>query len=125
MTRGGRQYGMVFVTAPTKDDAEKVAQHLLEKQLAACCNIYPVTSSYMWQGKNEKEGEYQLTIKTDLGRFDELEHEIISVHPYDVPEIIGIPIVAGHGAYMKWIGENVADGSKNIMPTRDSAIDVD
>ncbi len=99
---------VVFVTAPSHESAEQIAAPLLEKRLAACVNIVPgVRSHYLWQGKIAHDDEVLLVIKTHQARFSALEAEIKAVHPYEVPEIIALPIVAGSADYLAWIDDSV------------------
>ena len=77
---------------------------LIEAKLAACVNLLPIDSIYLWQGKIEQDSEYQLIIKTDLNKFEQLAEKIKTLHSYEVPEIIAIPIVAGSKTYLDWLG---------------------
>ena len=102
------EYLVVLCTCPTAGDADAVTTALLEQRLAACVNrVSGVRSMYRWQGKIEHDDEVLLVIKTSAERFDELEAAIRSVHPAEVPEIIGMPITAGSAAYLDWIAESV------------------
>lgn len=103
-------YGVVLVTAVSSEEAEKIAQNLIEHKLAACVNLFPIDSWYLWQGKINRDREYQLIIKTDLDKFTELERQIQTLHSYDVPEIIALPIVAGSKPYLDWLGSNLKPG---------------
>ena len=100
-------YGVVLVTAVSAEEAAKIAQNLIEQKLAACVNMFPLESWYLWQGEINHDREYQLIIKTDLDKFAELERQIKTLHSYEVPEIIALPIVAGSKPYLKWIAENL------------------
>lgn len=109
MEKGSPQleYGIVLVTAGSQQEAEAIACALVEAHLAACVNLTPVSSIYTWQGKVNRDEEFQLIIKTDLRQFEALETKIRELHSYELPEIIAIPIVAGSTAYLQWIGEQV------------------
>lgn len=100
-------YGVVLVTASSIEQAEAIAHSLIEQKLAACVNLLPVDSLYLWQGAVNRDREYQLIIKTDLRKFDELARQIKTLHSYEVPEIIALPIVAGSQSYLSWLGENL------------------
>ena len=100
-------YGVVLVTTASLAEAEKIAQNLVEQKLAACVNLFPVNSWYLWQGKINCDNEYQLIIKTDLDKFSELKRQIETLHSYDVPEIIALSIVGGSRSYLSWLGENL------------------
>src|SRR5687767_1920038 len=89
---------VVYVTAPDKV-APTIARHVVEKQLAACVNIVPVRSIYRWQGDLQDDVEALLIVKTTRARFDALREGILQVHPYEVPEIIALPIEAAHAPY--------------------------
>lgn len=99
-------YGIVLVTTPSLADAESIASILVEEKLAACVSIMPIRSVYTWQGEVHRNEEWQLIIKTNLDKFAELETRIKLIHPYEVPEIIALPIVNGHLPYLKWIAES-------------------
>lgn len=101
------QYCFVITTLPNSEAAEKISRTLVESQLAACVNIMDkVSSVYAWKGEIVQDKECMLFIKTKKTLFENLKEEILKHHPYDVPEIIAIPIVDGHSAYFDWI-ENV------------------
>ena len=98
---------VVLVTAPNSEEAESLAKLLLEKQLAACCNLLSgVRSLYRWEGKIADDQEVLLLIKTRADLFDRLKVAVLAVHSYSCPEIIALPVVAGHAPYLKWIDDN-------------------
>lgn len=105
---GTTRYAVVLVTASSRQEAEAIAQNLVESQLAACVNFMPVHSVYTWQGKVNSEEEWQLIVKTDLAHFSALEAKIRELHSYEVPEIIALPILAGSPPYLQWISDNVS-----------------
>ncbi|WP_076593052.1 divalent-cation tolerance protein CutA [Herminiimonas arsenitoxidans] len=95
---------LVCSNVPNIESAKKLAQHLLEQRLAACVNILPaVQSMYRWQGVIEEASEVTLHIKTTQARYTELEAAIKAAHPYDVPEIIAVPVVEGLSVYLDWV----------------------
>lgn len=100
-------YGVVMVTAASRDEAEAIAKNLVASKLAACVSIMPIRSIYTWQGQVHNEEEWQLLIKTDLAFFEILEAKIRELHSYKVPEIIALPIVTGSAPYLGWIAEQV------------------
>lgn len=101
-------YLVVLVTASSEEQARQIAGELLAKKLIACANLIPVRSMFIWQDQVQDETETLMIIKTTHAIFkDRLEAEIKKLHSYDVPEIIGIPIVIGSAEYLKWIGDNV------------------
>lgn len=101
------EYGIVWATAPSRTEAEAIAEALVESGLAACVSLSSTHSIYTWRGEIKKQEEWQLTIKTDLRQFDRLESTIKALHSYEVPEIIAIPIIAGSPPYLNWISESV------------------
>jgi periplasmic divalent cation tolerance protein len=96
---------VVYVTCP-ENDAARIARSIVERKLAACVNIVPtVRSIYRWQGVIEDQPESLLIMKTAQSRFDALRAGVIEVHPYEVPEVVALPIVAGHSPYLGWVRE--------------------
>lgn len=103
---------LVLTNLPDAEQARALAQTLVERRLAACVNIMPaVQSIYRWQGVVEQASEVSLIIKSTQARYAELEAAIVAAHPYDVPEIIALPIAAGLPAYLNWI---VAETGKEL-----------
>lgn len=95
---------LVLTNVPDIETAQAIAHTLVTRRLAACVNILPaVHSIYQWQGAVEEASEITVLIKTQQQRYAELEDAIRDMHPYDVPEIIVIPIVSGLAKYLKWI----------------------
>lgn len=100
---------VVLVTAPSEGVGKDLAAMLLRRRLAACVNIIPsVISVYTWEGETCVDDEVLLMIKTGRSALDELMSAIIADHPYDVPEVIALPITAGAEEYLKWLDEAVA-----------------
>ena len=98
------QYSLVLTTFPDQEQANAFAEQLILRQLAACVNILPeMTSVYFWKGQVEQGREYQLLIKTKTSRFEELSRYIVESHPYELPEIIEVPINNGLPEYLSWI----------------------
>jgi uncharacterized protein involved in tolerance to divalent cations len=96
---------MVQTTLDDEDKAEALASALLEQKLAACIQITPVQSRYLWRGVFMREKEYLLSIKARAADFDTIAAQIRAQHSYEVPEIIAVPILAGDPAYLDWIAE--------------------
>jgi len=99
------KYCLVMTTCPNHQEAEKLAQSLVENHLAACVQMTGITSYYEWQNKINKDEERLLLIKTLAERYDAIERFITRHHSYDVPEIIAMPIQNGSDAYLAWIDE--------------------
>jgi len=95
---------VVFVTTPTAERAAELARALVEERLAACGNVVPgLRSIYRWEGKVHDEGEALLVLKTTRARFESLRERVLALHPYEVPEVIALPIEAGSAPYLAWI----------------------
>jgi len=98
------EYCLVLCTCPDAATARALADALVADRQAACVNILPgLASVYPWEGKLETAAEQLLLIKAGSARFDELEAFIKARHPYQVPEIIAVPIVAGSADYLQWM----------------------
>lgn len=99
---------IVLCTVPDRETAEHIAANLVTEQLAACVNIVPgVTSVYRWKDSIEKDAELLLIIKTHSTVFATLTDRIKTLHPYELPEIIAVPITDGLPEYLDWIATSV------------------
>lgn len=99
-------YYIVFITAP-KERAFEIAQMMVREKVAACSNVVEnIASIYWWKGKVENDDEALIIAKTTSERFQDLLSKVKAVHPYEVPEIIAFPIVAGNPDYLKWIEDS-------------------
>ena len=106
--QNSNEHCLVLCTCPDQPSATSIAQTLINEQLAACVNIVPgIMSVYRWQGKIEKSSELLLLIKTKQTALPRIETTIIDRHPYELPEIISIPISNGLTDYLSWITDNV------------------
>jgi len=95
---------VVLTTTETREDAERIGRALVEQRLAACVQLVgPIRSIYRWQDAIETAEEWQLWIKTQPAVYDLLEQTIQAQHPYEVPEIIALPVTAGSTAYLRWL----------------------
>jgi len=100
-------YYVVLITVPV-DRGEELANFIIENKLGACVNVIPeVKSVYWWKGNIEKDKEALLVVKTSSEKFKELLEKVKGVHPYTVPEIIALPIVAGNPDYLNWIEDSL------------------
>ena len=95
---------LVITNLPDAPSAAQLAQQIIEARAAACVNqLSPCNSTYRWQGKIETATEITLLIKTTRAAYPRLEKLILAVHPYELPEIIAVPVTAGLPAYLNWI----------------------
>jgi len=95
---------LVLTNVPDRASAEKLADMLIEKQLAACVNILaPCRSVYRWKGAVQHDEEHPMLIKTTAARYAALEQALRAGHPYELPEIIAVPIERGLPAYLEWV----------------------
>ena len=100
---------LVLTNCPDDETAERIAASLVENRLAACVNaLAPVESTYRWQGKVEQAVEVPLLIKCTRERYAALEEAIRQLHPYTVPEIVAVPVVAGFAPYLRWVADETA-----------------
>ena len=100
---------VVMTMLPDEASARAVARAVLQARVAACVNrMPPVESEYWWKGKLDSAREWPLVIKTAREHYAELERVIRGAHPYDVPEIIALPVVAGLPAYLGWVASETA-----------------
>jgi periplasmic divalent cation tolerance protein len=103
----GPQNIVVYITAPSEEDAVMIARALVEQKLAACVNIVRnIRSIYSWQGKIEDDMEVLMIAKTQKKHFDALSEKVKELHSYDVPEIIAMPILKGSDDYLEWIKDS-------------------
>jgi periplasmic divalent cation tolerance protein len=109
----------VITTTETKADAQAIARTVVEKRLAGCVQIIgPITSTYRWQGEIETAEEWMCVIKSRRDLYKALEEAIREVHPYDVPEILAVPVVAGSKSYLDWLdGELKQPSSAKQAPS--------
>jgi periplasmic divalent cation tolerance protein len=100
-------YCVIMVTTSSHQEAETIAETLVESKLAACVQIFPIQSIYTWHELVHNEPEFQLLIKTHRRQFEAIEAKIRELHSYEVSEIIALPIIAGSQPYLSWINEQL------------------
>jgi len=105
----GGEVVVVLTNLPDLAAARKLAQLLVEQRLAACVNVLaPCSSVYRWQGRIETATEVPVLIKTVASRYSRVEAAIRANHPYELPEIVSVPVVAGLGEYLGWVAAESA-----------------
>ena len=98
---------LVLTTFADAETARQVARTLVEERLAACANLVPkIESIYRWQGKIESGAEVLVLFKTTQGRYQQFEQRLRALHPYEVPEIVALPLAGGFDPYLNWVVEN-------------------
>jgi periplasmic divalent cation tolerance protein len=99
---------VALTTVAKAEDAERIGLALVEQRLAACVNVVAgLTSIYLWKGKVEKDAERLLVMKTRRDRVPELKAALLELHPYELPELVVLPIEDAHAPYLAWIDECV------------------
>lgn len=100
---------VLLITLPDLELARDLARKLVEYKLVACAQIdSPITSIYSWDNKIEEDREYRIVLKTKAALFDSIEKLILDIHPYDVPQIVALPVTMGHQPYLKWIDDMIS-----------------
>jgi periplasmic divalent cation tolerance protein len=100
---------VVLTTTSTRDEADRIAAALVERQLAACVQIVgPIASVYRWQGQVEQSQEWFCLIKSDERHYPALEAAIIELHSYEVPEVLVLPVSGGSTRYLEWLSASLA-----------------
>lgn len=106
---------MVMTALDSEAAAEALALQLVEARLAACVQVMPVKSFYVWQGESRREAEYLLLVKTRAALYVQVETFILAHHPYDTPEILQLPVVAGSSAYLQWLAASTRDAGGQTL----------
>ena len=103
----GDEIALAFSTFPDVETARRIARELVAEKFAACANIIPrIESIYVWQEKLERGDETLVLFKTSAARSAAFQEKLKSLHPYEVPEIIFVPVTAGLPAYLRWVADN-------------------
>jgi len=113
MPADGAQILLVVSTFPDVQAARRLARILVERRLAACVNVLaPCTSVYRWQGGVQEAAEVPVLIKTTAERYAALESAVRALHPYELPEIVAVPVAVGLPGYLDWVaGETACSGT--------------
>jgi periplasmic divalent cation tolerance protein len=103
-----REYIQVVTTTEHREEAESIARALVEERLAACVQVIgPISSIYRWRGAIQSAQEWQCWIKSRRDLYDQIEETIRRLHPYEVPEILAVPVLAGSASYLTWLDDEV------------------
>ncbi len=99
---------VVLMTTGNREEADRIADLLVEKRLAACVQILPeIRSVYFWKNEIQRESEILLLAKSTKDRFQDLEREVRAIHSYETPEIVALEITDGSRPYLNWLSDNV------------------
>ena len=102
----------MLITCPDREVAERIARALLEERLAACVNITgPLSSLFWWEGRIDRAEEFLLLVKMRFNLLEKLIARVKELHPYEVPEVVALPIVGGSEDYLAWLGEETRPGA--------------
>lgn len=99
-------YCMILTTTDSQDESKRLAEFLLKEHLAACVQVFPINSTYHWDGELVSEPEWILFIKTRSDLFDRVERLVLAHHSYETPEIIQLPVMRGSADYLAWVSNN-------------------
>jgi periplasmic divalent cation tolerance protein len=101
---------LLLTTVPSPEVGERIGRALVEAGLAACVNVLPpMVSIYRWKGEVQQDAECQLVVKTVRARVDAVHSEIVEHHPYDLPEILVVPVEGGDPAYLAWVASESSE----------------
>lgn len=102
-------FSIVYITAGNMDEAKMIGRYLVEKRLAACANIFPISSIYRWKDNIEEAEEFVILAKTKSSRVKDIEKKVKEMHSYEVPCVVSFRITEGSADYLKWIDGSVRD----------------
>jgi len=106
MTVDPAEFTIVLVTVPDADTARRLARMLVDERLIACANVLgPIQSIYRWQGIVEEAAEHLLVLKARRADLAMLTARIEALHPYDTPEVLALPLIAGAQRYLTWLAD--------------------
>lgn len=96
---------LIFISFETKEHAEKFANHLIDKHLAACVSLIPIKSYYFWKGKKRTPNEYEAIVKAKKENFDKIQKAVEKLLPYEVPQLIAVEARKVNKKYLEWLQE--------------------
>ncbi len=100
-------FSIVYITAGSQKEAKNIGRKLIEEKLAACVNIFPITSIFRWKNEIEEANEFGIIVKTKTDKVKQIEKKIKEIHSYEVPCVISFKMDEGSEDYLKWIEESV------------------
>lgn len=102
-------FSIIYITAGDLEEARKIGKNLIEERLAACVNIFPITSIFRWKDAIDEANEFGMIVKTKTSRVKEIEEKVKELHSYEVPCVVTFDIVSGSAEYLEWIAGSVED----------------
>lgn len=102
-------FSIIYITAGDMEEARKIGRALVEERLAACVNIFPITSIFRWKDNVDESGEFAIIAKTGSDKIRKIEERVCQIHSYEVPCVISWRIEGGSAPYLDWIRESVDD----------------
>jgi len=96
---------VLYMTAPSEEEAKRMARELIGKKLVACANIFPISSMYRWKGELQEEREVAMILKTSAERVEEVIRELRRIHPYELPCILSLSVSGGLPEFLRWVEE--------------------
>lgn len=102
-------FSIIYITAGDMTEARKIGRKLVEERLAACANIFPITSVFRWKGTIDEANEFGIIVKTRSDKVKEIEKRVKEIHSYEVPCVVSFNISEGSSDYLNWINESVED----------------
>ncbi len=100
-------FSVIYITAGNMDEARRIGKKLIEERLAACVNIFPISSIYRWKDNIEESNEFGVIVKTKTEKVKEIEKRVKQLHSYEVPCVLSFDVSEGSTEYLKWISESV------------------
>ena len=107
----------VTTTLPDEAAAERLAQTLVQERLAACAQVIgPLSSTYWWEGRLERGTEWYCHLKTTVRKLPAIQQRLAELHPYELPELVAVPLIGGDPRYLRWIAETLGDSDQSSSP---------
>jgi periplasmic divalent cation tolerance protein len=100
-------FSIIYITAGALPEARKIGRVLVEERLAACANIFPITSIFRWKGGVDEASEFGILVKTRTEKVKEIQKRVKEIHSYEVPCVVSFPINDGSSEYLEWIRDSV------------------
>ena len=100
-------FSIIYITAGDMAEARKIGHMLIEERLAACVNIFPITSIFRWKGEIDEANEFGIFVKTRSEKVKDIENKVKEIHSYEVPCVVSFNMDEGSADYLKWIDESV------------------